>query len=48
MVFTLRPLSFHGINRVGTLNFSATYTADGDSGTPSLFVQPAIPWYNFR
>ena len=48
MVFTQGPLSlgksFGHERSISTV----TLFSDGDSGTPSLFVQAANPWYDIR
>ena len=48
MVFTQRPLSVgESLGRERQIA-SITFFTDGDSGTPSLFVQAANPWYDIR
>ena len=48
MVFTQGPLSIGELFGHERRNASMTFFSDGDSGTPSLFVQAANTWYNFR
>ena len=48
MVFTQGPLSVGESLGCERRNASVTFFSDGDSGTPSLFVQAANPWYDIR
>ena len=46
MVFTQGTLSRGESLGHERRNTSVTFFCDGDSGTPSHFVQVAIPWYD--
>ena len=48
MVFTQGPLSLGESLGHERRNTPMTFFSDGDSGTPSLFVQAANLWYNSR
>ena len=48
MVFTQGPLSIGESFGYERRNASVTFFSDGDSGTPSLFVQAANLWYDVR
>ena len=48
MVFTQGPLSLGESIGHERGNASATFSSDGDGGTPSLFVPAANTWYNLR
>ena len=48
MFFTQRPLSIGKWFGYECGNASTTLFSDGDSGTPSHFLQAAILWYNDR
>ena len=48
MVFTLRPLSVGKRFGYERRNSSVNVFSEGDGGTPSLSVQAANLWYNFR
>ena len=48
MVFTQGPLSTGESFGYERQNASVTFLPDGESGTPSLFVQAANLWYDVR